>query len=82
VTEIPQSECEALVALYNSTNGPGWLDNTNWLETTTPCSWYGVLCSGGHVYDVDLSSNQLSGTIHQNSAICLSYSVCTSSTIN
>ena len=24
VTEIPKAECEALVALYNSTNGPGW----------------------------------------------------------
>ena len=24
VTEIPQSECEALVALYNSTGGASW----------------------------------------------------------
>lgn len=24
VSEIPQTECEALVALYNSTNGPSW----------------------------------------------------------
>jgi len=37
VAEIPQIECEALVALYNSTNGPGWTANTDWLHTTTPC---------------------------------------------
>jgi hypothetical protein len=28
VTELPQSECEALVALYNSTNGPNWTQMT------------------------------------------------------
>ena len=25
VTEIPQAECQALVALYNRTNGSGWM---------------------------------------------------------
>ena len=33
VIDVPQIECEALVALYNSTNGAGWTNNTNWLET-------------------------------------------------
>ena len=33
-TGIPQSECEALVALYNSTNGDGWTNHSNWLATT------------------------------------------------
>ncbi len=28
VAEVPQSECSALVAFYNSTNGPGWWSNT------------------------------------------------------
>ena len=42
VTEIPKTECEALVALYNSTNGPGWTNKAGWLCTNTPCSWYGV----------------------------------------
>jgi hypothetical protein len=63
VTEIPSTECEALVALYNSTGGENWTDNSGWLETNTPCSWYKVTCSGGHVSRLDLSSNQLSGTI-------------------
>ena len=47
VTEIPQVECEALVALYQSTNGDNWNDNSGWLMTTTPCSWFGAGCSEG-----------------------------------
>jgi hypothetical protein len=63
VTEIPQAECEALVALYNSTNGAGWTTNTNWLITDTPCTWYRVFCSSGHVTSLNLAPNQLSGSI-------------------
>jgi hypothetical protein len=63
VTEIPKAECEALVALYNSTNGANWSNNSGWLDTNTPCNWYGVTCSAGHVTRLDLSDNQLSGNI-------------------
>ena len=43
--DIPQSECEALVELYNDTDGDNWADNTNWLQTEQVCgSWYGVWC--------------------------------------
>lgn len=66
VTEIPTTECEALVALYNSTNGPSWTTNTNWLNTSTPCNWYGVTCDGEqprHVIGLALSNNNLNGTI-------------------
>ena len=63
VTEIPQVECEALVALYNSTNGPAWTYSTNWLVTTTPSNWYGVSVGGLHVTGLDLYHNQLSGAI-------------------
>ena len=28
---IPTSERDALIALYNSTDGDNWNDNTNWL---------------------------------------------------
>ena len=42
VTEIPISECQALEALYNSTNGSGWTNKTNWLNTLTPSNWDGV----------------------------------------
>ena len=63
VTEIPVSECEALVALYNSTDGPNWTNNYGWLQTNTPCSWLGVTCHAGHVQELRLFSNQLSGTL-------------------
>jgi hypothetical protein len=68
VTEIPQAECEALVALYESTGGDNWTDNTGWLETDTPCSWYGVTCEDGNVSELDLSGewgapNTLTGSI-------------------
>ncbi|MBE9561738.1 MAG: leucine-rich repeat domain-containing protein, partial [Proteobacteria bacterium] len=53
VTEIPQIECEALIALYDSTNGVNWINNT-------PCDWMDVFCSDGNVTELSLGSNQLS----------------------
>ncbi len=63
VTEIPQVECEALVALYNSTDGPNLDRNNNLNMTNTPCSWWSVTCSEGHVTVLSLYSNDLSGPI-------------------
>ncbi len=62
-TDVDQSECEALVALYNSTNGAGWADKTGWLESTTVGSWYGVTVVDGHVTKLELHHNQLNGQI-------------------
>ena len=46
VTEIPQAECETLLNLYNSTDGPNWAAGAEqWHVTNTPCSWQGVDCS-------------------------------------
>ena len=61
VTEIPQIECEALVALYNSTIGSNWTDSTNWLVTNTPSNWYGVTVTSNHVTGLVLESNNLTG---------------------
>jgi ribosomal protein L35AE/L33A len=63
VEQIPNHECEALVALYLDTGGNDWKSNTNWIVTNTPCSWYGVACSGGHVSRLTLYSNELKGNI-------------------
>ncbi len=46
VTEIPQDEYDALVALYNSTDGDNWTNNSGWLTNNTPSSWFGVTCAG------------------------------------
>jgi len=68
-TQILPSECEALVAFFNSIGGPGWEHKDGWLETSTPCSWSGVTCSETSVdelYSVSelyFSFNQLAGQI-------------------
>jgi len=63
VTEIPSTECEALVALYESTNGANWKYQKGWNVTNTPCSWDRVSCDGGHVSALELYENQLTGEI-------------------
>lgn len=63
VTEIPQQECEALVSLYNDTNGDNWTQNDGWLTTNTPCNWHGVTCGGGSVNEIKLGDNRLTGTL-------------------
>ncbi|MGE5123324.1 MAG: hypothetical protein ACM3H7_02315, partial [Acidobacteriaceae bacterium] len=63
VSEIPQVECQALVALYNETNGPGWSESTNWVTTPTPSDWFGITVMNGHVTDIVIDNNQLVGAI-------------------
>ncbi len=49
----------ALVALYNATDGPNWVDNTNWLTDTPLGEWYGVVTDAlGRVVELDLSAEQ------------------------
>ena len=43
--QVPQIEREALIAIYNATDGANWRDSTNWLgEPGTECEWKGVTC--------------------------------------
>lgn len=63
-TQIPEIECEALVALYTSTSGANWAGNNGWLETDTPCTWFGVTCENGtNVTDLYFKENNLVGTL-------------------
>ncbi len=50
--------------MYTSTNGDEWFKNTGW-EGTSPCSSYGISCSGGSVQILRLFGNQLNGSIPQ-----------------
>jgi hypothetical protein len=63
VSEIPKNECNALVALYDSTKGQNWENNSGWKVTNSPCSWIGVSCLGGHVTELSLVNNNLKGSI-------------------
>ena len=54
----------ALEALYNSTNGPSWTNNTNWLSKSPLNSWYGVRTnSSGEVTELNLRENNLQGQL-------------------
>lgn len=60
---LPAGECRALVSLYRNTDGAKWIEHTNWLQNQAPCSWFGVLCSNGHVFALSLPQNNLRGTL-------------------
>lgn len=63
VTDVPQQECEILVTLFNSTNGAGWCKISNWLTGTLVDSWGGVTVTNGHVTELNLYNNCLSGVL-------------------
>ncbi|MDM8567896.1 hypothetical protein QUF74_19890 [Candidatus Halobeggiatoa sp. HSG11] len=69
VTEIPQIECEALLAFYDSTDGSNWDydwghdSNYGWNITNKPCLWIGVTCKAGHITELFLYGTKLSGSI-------------------
>ena len=53
-----------LIALYNATDGPNWVDNTNWLSDARLEDWYGVNTDDqGRVTVIGLSNNGLRGGI-------------------
>ncbi|MDE2890834.1 MAG: leucine-rich repeat domain-containing protein [Gemmatimonadota bacterium] len=54
---------EALVALYNATDGPNWENNTNWLTEKDLSTWYGVDVQNGRVTTLFMHSNKLAGPI-------------------
>ena len=67
ITVLPrthQKELAALVALYNSTDGPTWSNNADWLTEEPVSDWYGVRTDGsGSVTGIYLEKNNLKGTL-------------------
>ena len=60
----PETDRDALVALYNATGGPNWFSNDNWLSDTPIGEWEGVTTdSNGRVTELFLRENQLTGEI-------------------
>ena len=60
----PAGDRDALVALYNGTNGAGWSDETNWGSNLPLGEWYGVTTDfDGRVTQLSLSNNGLSGSL-------------------
>ena len=55
---------DALVALYQATDGDNWVNNENWLSNAPVGSWYGITTDiSGRVTELDLSENGLRGSI-------------------
>jgi len=62
---VPAEEKNALIALYNATDGANWTNTTNWLSANPVGTWYGVTVANGHVTAIDFSSagNKLNGSL-------------------
>jgi hypothetical protein len=67
--EISAQERQALVALYEATDGNHWKNHDGWLGLAgSECTWYGVQCEPSStepatVIDLELSENNLRGRI-------------------
>ncbi len=59
----PDTDREALIALYNATGGPDWKINGNWLTDEPIHSWDGVTTSDGRVIVIALPNNRLTGEL-------------------
>ena len=58
------SDRDALVALYNATDGPNWTNSANWLSDRPVGEWYGVQSwEEGRANALRLSANGLSGSL-------------------
>lgn len=63
IATVPASECQALLDLYDSTNGSTWTNRAGWDTNTDVCTWNGVVCNGGTIQQLLLSANNLSGPL-------------------
>ena len=63
VADVSPSECEALIALYNNTDGNNWTNRANWFMTAAVGDWYGIWVFDGHVTNLILDENNLKGNI-------------------
>lgn len=54
----------ALVAFYNATDGPNWINNTNWLSGSIK-NWFGITLTpdGCNITAIELNNNNLSGSL-------------------
>ncbi len=63
-TDIPQIQCESLLAISNALDGPNWEHQDRWLQDNVPCQWQRVKCHGNHrVEELLLGDNGLVGTV-------------------
>ncbi len=57
-------DLQAMIALYNATEGPNWSDNTNWLSGEPLGTWHGIDTDHeGRIWSLWLPENQMSGRL-------------------
>lgn len=65
--QVPAAERDALIAFYDSTDGPNWTNNTNWNTTEPVSTWFGITVTNisdqDHVTAISLNNNNLNGTL-------------------
>ena len=62
LSNFPQIEREALIALYDATGGLNWISQTAWRGAAgSECSWFGIVCNADkdHVIQIHLANNAL-----------------------
>ncbi|CAM9425227.1 unnamed protein product [Ectocarpus sp. 12 AP-2014] len=61
---VPQTDRDALVALYDAAGGSNWKSSGNWNTNADLSKWHGINVNGqGRVVGVDLAANNLQGSI-------------------
>ena len=63
MAKVVEQDSLALIALYDSTDGNNWKDNTNWKSDSLLSTWKGIHISDDRVVGISLDDNDLTGTI-------------------
>ena len=63
--QVPLAQRNALISLYDATDGSNWNNNNGWNTASDPCTWFGVGCDImlNNVISIFLESNNLVGTL-------------------
>ena len=72
---IPASEQQALIDIYNTTNGDNWVNKQNWLTNSDACTWHGITCDSTktNVLNIELQQNGLTGSLPNSIGNFLNY---------
>jgi Leucine-rich repeat (LRR) protein len=63
ITVLYAQDSLAVIAIYQSMDGPHWVKNDKWLSTRPLSEWYGITVENGRVTRIELPLNQLSGPL-------------------